>query len=71
MRPPKTTAVPVYLWLPRLLSGAGACFDFVAASERLSHTGTVRRKHTPGAWTGVGSVCGMLVRFSPAGCTSI
>jgi hypothetical protein len=29
MRPPKTTAGPVCLWLPRLLLGVGACFDFV------------------------------------------
>jgi hypothetical protein len=48
MRSPKTMAGPVYLWLPRLLSGVGACFDFVGASERLSHTGTTRRKRTPG-----------------------
>jgi hypothetical protein len=48
MRPPKTTAGPVCLWLPRLLLGVGACFDFVGASKRLSHTGTARRKRTPG-----------------------
>jgi hypothetical protein len=47
MRPPKTTAGPVYLWLPRLHLGVGACFDFVGASERLSRTGTTRRKRTP------------------------
>jgi hypothetical protein len=41
-------AGPVYLWLPRLLSGVGACFDFVGASERLSRTGTAHRKRTPG-----------------------
>jgi hypothetical protein len=52
MRSPKTTAGPVYLWLPRLLSGVGACLDFVGASERLSRTGTVHRKRTPG-------VCGL------------
>jgi hypothetical protein len=46
MRSPKTTAGPVYLWLPRLLPGVGACFDFVGASERLSHTGTAHRKRT-------------------------
>jgi hypothetical protein len=43
-RPPKTTAGPVCLWLPKLLSGVGACFDFVGASERLSRTGTTHRK---------------------------
>jgi hypothetical protein len=48
MRPPKTTAGPVCLWLPRLLSGVGAYFNFVGASERLSRTGTARRKRTPG-----------------------
>jgi hypothetical protein len=48
MRSPKTTAGPVYLWLPRLLPGVGAFFNFVGASERLSHTGTVRRKRIPG-----------------------
>jgi hypothetical protein len=47
MRPPKTTARPVYLWFPRLLSGLGACFDFVGASERLSRMETARRKRTP------------------------
>jgi hypothetical protein len=35
MRSPKTTAGPVCLWLPRLLPGVGACFDFVGVSERL------------------------------------
>jgi hypothetical protein len=48
MRPPKMTTVPVYLWLSRLLLGVGACFDFVGASERLSRTGTARRKRTLG-----------------------
>jgi hypothetical protein len=52
MRPPKTTAGPVYLWLPRLPPGVGACFNFVGASERLSRMGTASRKHTPG-------VCGL------------
>jgi hypothetical protein len=47
MRSPKTTAGPVCLWLPRLLPGVGAWFDFVGASERLSHTGTAPRKRTP------------------------
>jgi hypothetical protein len=46
IRPPKTTAGPVYLWLPRLLLGVGACFDFVGASERLSRKGTARKKRT-------------------------
>jgi hypothetical protein len=45
---PKTTAEPVYLWLPRLLSDVGACFDFMGASERLSRMGTARRKRTSG-----------------------
>jgi hypothetical protein len=48
MRPPKTTAGLVCLCLSRLLPGVGAGFDFVGASERLSHTGTARRKRTPG-----------------------
>jgi hypothetical protein len=48
MRSPKTTAELVCLWLPRLLPGVGACFDFVGASERLSRTGTARRKRTLG-----------------------
>jgi hypothetical protein len=48
MRSPKMTAGSVCLWLPRLPSGVGACFDFVGASERLSRTGTARRKRTPG-----------------------
>jgi hypothetical protein len=48
MRPPKMTAGSVCLWLPRLLPGVGACFDFVGASERLSRTGTARRKRTLG-----------------------
>jgi hypothetical protein len=48
MRPPKMTAGPVCLWLPRLLLCVGAYFDFVGASERLSRTGTARRKRTPG-----------------------
>jgi hypothetical protein len=52
MRPPKMTTGAVCLWLSRLLSGVGACFDFVGASERLSRTGTGRRKRTPG-------VCGL------------
>jgi hypothetical protein len=47
MRPPKTMVGSVYLWLLRLLSGVGACFNFVGASERLSRTGTTHRKHTP------------------------
>jgi hypothetical protein len=46
MRSPKTTAGPVYFWLPRLPPGVGACFDFVRASERLSCMGTARRKRT-------------------------
>jgi hypothetical protein len=48
MRSPKTTAGTVCLWLPRLLPGVGECFDFVGASERLSRTGTARRKCTSG-----------------------
>jgi hypothetical protein len=48
MRPPKMTARPVCLWLPRLLLGVGACFDFVGVSERLPHMGTTRRKRTSG-----------------------
>jgi hypothetical protein len=48
MRSPKMTTESVYLWLPRLPPGVGACFDFVGASEILSHTETTRRKRTPG-----------------------
>jgi hypothetical protein len=48
MRPPKTTAGPVCLWLPRLPPGVGACFDFVGTSERLSRTGTAHKKRMPG-----------------------
>jgi hypothetical protein len=48
MRPPKTTAGSVYLWLPRLLPGVGGCFDLVGASERLSRMGITRGKRTPG-----------------------
>jgi hypothetical protein len=48
MRPPKTMARPVCLWLPRLPPGVGACFNFIGANEWLSHTETARRKHTPG-----------------------
>jgi hypothetical protein len=48
VRSPKTMAEPVGLWLPRFLSGVGACFNFVKASERLSRTGTAHRKCTPG-----------------------
>jgi hypothetical protein len=43
MRPTNMTAGSVCLWLPRLLPGLGACFDFMGASERLS-----RRKRTLG-----------------------
>jgi hypothetical protein len=48
MRPPKTTARLVCLWLSRLLLGVGVCFDFVGASERLSRMGTTHRKCIPG-----------------------
>jgi hypothetical protein len=48
MRPPKTTAGPVCVWLSRLFPGVGACFDFVGASEWLSHMGTACRKRTLG-----------------------
>jgi hypothetical protein len=48
MRPPKMMAGSVCLWLPKLLPGVGACFNFVGASERLSCTGTARRKRTSG-----------------------
>jgi hypothetical protein len=44
MRPPKMMAGPVCLRLSRLLSGVGACFDFVGAGERLSRMGSARRK---------------------------
>jgi hypothetical protein len=42
MRPPKTTAGPVCLWLSRLLPSVGACFDFVGTSKRLSYVDHVR-----------------------------
>jgi hypothetical protein len=42
MRPPKTTAGQVYLWLSRLFPGVRACFNFVGTSERLSYTDHVR-----------------------------
>jgi hypothetical protein len=45
MRPRKTTAKPVCLWLPRLPPGVEACFDFVGANERLLRT--ARKKRTP------------------------
>jgi hypothetical protein len=48
MRPPKTTAGPDCLWLPRLPSGVGVYFDFLGANERLSRTGTAHRKRTSG-----------------------
>jgi hypothetical protein len=48
MRSPKMTVGPVCLWLPRLLSGVGVCFDFVGASERLSRMGTAHRKRMLG-----------------------
>jgi hypothetical protein len=48
MRQLKTTVGPVCLWLARLPPGVGVCFDFVGASERLSRTGTARRKRTSG-----------------------
>jgi hypothetical protein len=47
MKTPKTTAGSVCLWLSRLLSGVGVCFDFVGVNERLPQTGTARRKRTP------------------------
>jgi hypothetical protein len=42
MRPPKTTARPVCLWLSRLLPVVGPCFDFMGTSERLSYADHVR-----------------------------
>jgi hypothetical protein len=45
-----------------------ACSTLSLTRERLSRMGTTHRKRT---WTGVGSVRGVLVGFSPAGCTSI
>jgi hypothetical protein len=71
MRSPKTTARPICLWLPRLLPGVGVCFDFVGASERFTYENSPQEAYTGRAWTGVGSVRGVLVGFSPAGCTSI
>jgi hypothetical protein len=48
MRPPKMMAGSVCLWLPRLPPGVGACFNFMGASESLSHTGTACKKRTSG-----------------------
>jgi hypothetical protein len=45
---PKTTAGPVCLSLSRLLSGVGVCFNFMGSCERLSRTGTARRKRMAG-----------------------
>jgi hypothetical protein len=42
MRPSKTMAGPVYLWLSRLLSAVGAYFDFMGGSEGLSYADHVR-----------------------------
>jgi hypothetical protein len=42
MMPPKTTAGLACLWLSRLLSGVGACFDSVGTSERLSYADHMR-----------------------------
>jgi hypothetical protein len=36
--------------------------------KSLPRTGAAHTKRT---WTGMGSICVVLVRFSPAGCTSI
>jgi hypothetical protein len=47
MRPPKVMAGPVCLWLPRLLLGVGAYFDFIRANERLSCTRTAHIKCMP------------------------
>jgi hypothetical protein len=46
IRPSNTTVGSVSLWLSRLLSGVGACLNFVGVSERLSRTGTAHRKRT-------------------------
>jgi hypothetical protein len=48
MRSPKTTVGSVCLWLPRLLLGVRACFDFVRDNEILSRTGATHRKRTLG-----------------------
>jgi hypothetical protein len=71
MRPSKTTAGPVCLWLSRLLLGVGVCFDFMGTSERLSYMDHVRcmlRDHTQ---IKRGGCMACLVEFPPAGCTSI
>jgi hypothetical protein len=72
MRPLKTTAGSVCLWLSRLLSGLWVCFNFVEASERLSRTGTARRKRTTGVrgleWE---EYVACWLGFPPAGYTSI
>jgi hypothetical protein len=42
MRPPKMTTGPVCLWLSRLLSGVGVCFDFMGTGERFFYVDHVR-----------------------------
>jgi hypothetical protein len=70
MRPPKTTIEPICLWLSRLLSGVGTCFNFVGASERLSTwtmrdiwSGTIHEWSVENVWH--------VDRVSPIECTSI
>jgi hypothetical protein len=49
MGPRKMMAGSVCLWLSRLFSGVGSCFNFVESSETLSYTDHVRcmvRNHT-------------------------
>jgi hypothetical protein len=70
MRPPKRTAGPVYLWLSRHLLSVEAYFNFVGTSKRLPMWTTGMYGSGPyanQAW----KVCGMLIRVSPARCTSI
>jgi hypothetical protein len=64
------TAGPVCLWLPRLLSSVGACFDLVGTSE--SCLRKPREMYGPGPYMNqVWKVCDMLIGVSPAGCKSI
>jgi hypothetical protein len=62
MRPPKTTARAVCLWLPRLLPGVGAYFDPTGTGERLP-TWTVGM-YGPGPYVNrAWKACALLIGF--------
>jgi hypothetical protein len=70
MRWLETTAELVHLWLPRLLPGVRDYFILVGTSK--SYLRRPREMYDPGPYTNrVLKVCGVLIGFSPAGCTSI